>query len=76
MCLPDKQKAELDELVKDPKSRIIIIKLMGIVLLGFLALTKYQMRLFIKFLIESVDELEKEEKDPRKFIENYSDYLT
>lgn len=66
--LPDKQKAELDELVQDPTQRIIIVKLMGVVLLGFLALTKDQMRLFIKVLIESVDELEDTEKNTQDYL--------
>ena len=53
-----KQQQELTAMVPDSTTRIVIARLMQVILLGFTALTKDQMRLVVKFTIESIEEIE------------------
>jgi hypothetical protein len=59
--LVSRQNAELELMVPDKTIRTLFRRIMGAVLTGFVFLTKDQMRLFVKFLIEGIDELEKVE---------------
>lgn len=58
----NRQKAELDAMVTDPVANELIIRMMTVTSLGFMALNIDQMRLYIKFLIETVDAHEEIEK--------------